>query len=205
MAEKHTVAAGDWIGAIAQAHGFAHWSKIWDHVRNAGLRALRSGPDMLMIGDEVHIPGPDDEPSMEVPTGRRVVFVARRSTDILRLRVTGVAAFVAAIGPVDFELEVGPERIVGKVEVEGQIIEAPLHPTAKTCVLTLGGTRRLEYAIGGIGPVEERNGTHARLVNLGFGGEPDRAVTTYQRIHGLEPSGVADEPTRLRLLAQYGG
>jgi hypothetical protein len=205
MAEKHTVAPGDWIGAIAQTHGFAQWSKIWDHARNAGLRALRSSADMLMIGDEVHIPGPDDEPSVEVPTGRRVVFVARRATDLLRLRVTGVAAFVAAIGPIEFELEIGAERITGTIESDGQIIEAPLPPTAKTCVLTLGGSRRIEYAIGGIGPVAERNGAHARLVNLGFDAEPDRALMTYQRLHGLEPTGVADEPTRLLILQHYGG
>ncbi len=57
MARKHTVEAGDWLGAIANAHGFAHWAKIWDHVRNEGPRALRSSPDMLMVGDEVQIPG----------------------------------------------------------------------------------------------------------------------------------------------------
>ncbi len=205
MAGRHTVAAGDWIGAIADAYGLPHWAKIWDHASNAALRALRSSPDMLMVGDEVHVPGLGDEAGVEVPTGQRAVFVARRPTDLLRLRVTGVGAFVAAIGPIAFELEIGSERIVGTIETEGQVIEAPLHPSTRTCVLTLGGTRRMEYAIGGIGPVGEERGAHARLVNLGFDAEPGPAVTTYQRIHGLAASGVADEPTRLRILQQYGG
>lgn len=204
MASKHTVAAGDWIGAIADAHGFAHWAKIWDHVCNEGLRALRKSPDMLMVGDEVEVPGPDDAPGVDVPTGRRAVFVARRPTDLLRLRVTGVAAFVAAIGPIEYELEIGGDRITGTIDQEGQVIEAQLLGAAKTCVLTLAGTMRFEYAIGGIGPVDEQQGAHARVVNLGFDAEPAASFTTYQRLHGLAPSGVADEPTRLRILQQYG-
>ena len=204
MARKHTVEAGDWIGGIANAHGFAQWAKIWDHARNEGLRALRTSPDMLMVGDEVQIPGAEDEPGVDVPTGRRAVFVARRPTDVLRLRVTGVAAFVAAIGPIDFELEIGADRITGTIEQEVQVIEAPLHAAAQTCVLTLAGTRPLEYAIGGIGPVDEQRGAYARVVNLGFDAEPTAAFTTYQRLHGLVPSGIADEPTRLRILQQYG-
>jgi hypothetical protein len=204
VASKHTVVPGDWIGAIANLHGFAHWAKIWDHGRNEALRALRSSPDMLMVGDEVHIPGPEDEPGVDVPTGRRVVFVARRPTDVLRLRVTGVAAFVASIGPIDFELEIGADRITGTIEHEGQVIEAPLHAAAQTCALTLAGSRRLEYAIGGIGPVDEQRGAHARVVNLGFDAEAPAAFTTYQRLHGLEPSGVADEATRQRIREQYG-
>jgi hypothetical protein len=71
--------------------------------------------------------------------------------------------------------------------------------------LTLGGALRREYAIGGIGPVEEERGAHARLVNLGFDGEPDGAVRAYQRTYGLEPTCVADAPTCARLLEHYGG
>jgi hypothetical protein len=204
VAGKHTVAAGDWIGAIADAHGFAHWAKIWDHSCNEALRALRKSPDMLMVGDDVEIPGADDEPSVDVPSGRRVVFVTRSRTMSVGLRATGVAAFVAVIGPIEFELEIGAERITGMIEKEGQIIEAPLPSTAKKCVLTLGGSMKLEYAIGGLGPVDEQRGAHARLVNLGFDAEPEPAFRTYQRLHGLAPSGAADEPTRLRILQQYG-
>jgi hypothetical protein len=205
VATKHTVEPGDWIGAIADQYGFDHWSQIWDHEVNEAIRALRRTPDLLMVGDEVNIPGPEDRPGIEVASGQRVVFVARAREDVLRLRVDGLTAFLLAIGPVEFELEVGSNKVTGEIEKEGQILEVPLDPKAKEAVLTLGGEKKLHYAIGGLGPADETHGARSRLRNLLYDGDDDEVTfKTYQRLRGLEPTGELDEPTRLEILAQYG-
>ncbi len=206
MATKHTVAPGDWIGAIAHAHGFKRWSDVWDHDVNAELRALRKTPNMLMVGDEVNIPGPEDQPGIDVASGQRVVFVARAQDDVLRLRLDGLAPFVKGLGPLDFKLEVGDQTVIGTIEKEQQIIEAPLPPSATEATLTLGGEMVLKYAIGGLGPAEEVGGARARLKNLSYQQDDDDEIAfrTYQRWRGLEPTGQLDGPTLSEIITQYG-
>lgn len=220
----HVVRLGDWLGAIAREHGFEHWSAIWDHPANEGLRELRGSPDLLLVGDEVHIPD-DGVRGVEVRAGDRVVFVARGPTDMLRVRVRGLGPFIAAFGPVPFVLEVGPEVVEGVVE-EDQELCVPLDPGARRAKLTLMQSDVYELDIGGLGPVGEDEGAHARLVNLGFrgdlepGGPAERddddgeeegdeprvlAVRAFQGRHGLERTGRLDESTRARIETEYGG
>lgn len=220
----HVVCPGDWLGAIAREHGFPHWSALWDHPANDGLRELRGSPDLLLVGDEVHIPA-DEGRGVAVRSGSRVVFVARRPTDVLRLRVGGLGPFMAAFGAVPFVLEVGPELLEGSIEEEGQELVIPLDPDAKRARLTIMQADVYELDVGGLGPVAEDEGAHARLVNLGFRGsfepggpaEPEVdmvdaaedpravAVRVFQGRHGLPRTGQLDESTRAKIEAEYGG
>jgi hypothetical protein len=222
MAKTHTVELGDWIGAIAEAYGFDHWSKLWDHKVNEPIRALRKSPDLLLVGDDIQIPETSDERGIEVPTGHRAVFVVRGG-DVLRLEVIGIGSFIAAFGPVDFALEIGEQKVEGKIEQEGQELTVVLAPTAKQAKLTLMGSDVYEFFIGGIGPVDEERGAHARLVNLGYGGAfepggaagPDggeavvdplvEALLLFQARNGLPPTGELDAKTKGALHAQYEG
>lgn len=231
--KTHVVAPGDWIGAIAATYGFARWPAIWDHEANAELRSRRGSPDLLMIGDEVAIPE-DERGGVLVTTGRRAVFTARGASDMVRIRVAGLGAFIAAMGPVGYELTVGDVVVCGELTGEAQVIEAPLAVGVTKAVLILADTERFEYAIGGLGPVSEPKGVYGRLANLGFAGgpmtarrggdDPDGpeatgspdgadavtdplidAIRGFQRHARLDPTGVLDEPTRSALLDRYGG
>lgn len=163
----HEIEAGDWLGALADAYGFAHWSSIWDSAVNASLRELRPSPDLLMVGDELHIPEGDVARGVEVMTGCRAVFVLR-GADMLRLRICGLASFIDAFGAVAFKLEAGGRILEGELEREGQELCVPLEASAKSAKLTLWGEVVHEFAIGGLGPASEGKGAHTRLVNLGF-------------------------------------
>jgi hypothetical protein len=214
MASEHIVGPGDWIGAIAQAHGFRHWAELWEHPVNEKLRGVRGSPDLLMIGDVVNIPAPEERRrGTRVRTGRRVLFQVR-GPDVLRLRLAGHGTYIAAFGPIDYVLQVGNAAAEGKLTRDPQTIEGPLPPTATTAVLTIAGGRRMEFAIGGLGPVDEADGAYARLVNLGFAPAPTlgapgpdsrtSALAGFQRNHGLEVTGELDAPTRAAIVRAYG-
>ena len=223
MAATHIVKAGDWIGAIAEAYGFDHWSRIWDHACNAGLRELRGSPDLLLVGDEVQIPDTGETRGIRVRTGQRVVFDVR-PRDVLRLKVVGLRSFIAAFGPVSFELEVGGEVIAGTLEDDGQEISVPLRPSASVARLTLLGAATYELSIGGLGPVDARKGAHARLLNLGYRGdfEPGgsreddgpqlgvgdpiaEAILAFQRRNNLPDTGELDDDTTNAIRVRYDG
>ena len=182
---------------------------------NEKLRAARGSPDLLMIGDVVLIPKPEERRrGTRVRTGRRVVFQVRRP-DVFRLRVAGHGTYIAAFGPIDYVLRVGTAAAEGKLTKDPQTLEVPLPPGATTALLTIAGGRQMEFAIGGLGPVKEAEGAHARLVNLGYASPPTlgapaadsrpSALASFQRDHGLAVTGELDEATQSAIASAYGG
>ena len=213
----HTIEPGDWIGAIAATHELSHWSVIWDHPANAELREVRGSPDLLMVGDELHIPTSGDAPGITVRTGRRVEL-RLRAPDRLRIRWGALDLFLRAFGPVPYELKVGSETFTGTLEKPDDEISAPLPADATSATLTLMEAETFELPIGGLGPASEGKGAYARLVNLGFGGlEPESqdgeqvtdpltaALRVFQAEHDLPTTGELDEPTSTKLSDVYGG
>ena len=213
----HTIEPGDWIGAIATTRGLSHWSVIWDHPANAELRQLRGSPDLLMVGDDLHVPDPGDPPGITIHTGRRVEL-RLRAPDRLRIRWGALDLFLRAFGPVPYELKIGSETFTGTLANPGDEISAPLPSDATSATLTLMETETFELPIGGLGPASEGKGAYARLVNLGFGGvehEPEEgeqvtdpltaALRVFQSEHELPATGELDAPTSTKLRDVYGG
>ena len=56
MAKYHAVKQGEYLSMIAKQYGFASHSIIWDHEKNADLRAKRKNPSVLFPDDQVFIP-----------------------------------------------------------------------------------------------------------------------------------------------------
>jgi len=214
---NHIIEPGDWIGAVAAAHGLPHWRLIWDHPANAELRELRGSPDLLMVGDAVHVPDVGQESGVVVRTGRRVEL-RLRAPDRLRIRWGALGLFLRAFGPVPYELKVGGETFTGTLESPDDEITAPIPSDATSAIVTLMGTETFDLPIGGLGPVTEGKGAYARLVNLGFS-ERDvpphdgeqvtdplaAALRVFQAEHDLPATGELDESTSTKLRDAYGG
>jgi hypothetical protein len=220
MPHSHIIAAGDWLGDLADRYGIGHWSHIWNDESNSELKHRRGSPDLLMIGDVVQIP--DAPPrEAEVPAGRRAVFVVRSSQERLRVRVTGLARFVEFFGPVSFDLRAGDVSVAGELTKDDSVIELPLHVAVQSATLILMGTQRFEMKIGGLGPADESRGAFARLESLGFTVAIDEsppeartreqavdplcgALLAFQTRLGLERSGRLDDVTFRALVSMYG-
>jgi len=222
MPRTHVIQPGDWLGALAERYGVVHGARIWADPGNAALREARRSPDLLMVGDEVVIPDGDAPEHVEVEAGRRAVFVVRSRRDVLRVRVIGVAEFIEALGPIDYELRTSEESTRGQITEDGQIVELPLSPAVTAAELVLMRNTRFELAIGGLGPAGERRGAFDRLEMLGYvaeivPGEADEAdgdqqvgdplaeaLRSFQAAHDLTPSGELDAATQRALADEYG-
>ncbi len=217
MPRTHIIAAGDRISTLAKEYGFANGGQIWNHPLNASLRAARGSADLLMIGDELAIPDAPSDAPVEVMSGTRAVFVLRTS-DVLRVRLTGIQPFLDLLGPMPYELRAGSQVVSGTLTDEAQLIELPLaDDTTTIATLSLLGRPSFELAIGGLGPLSEGKGAYARLESLGFtaerrpagereaAGDPlAAALLRFQKHHGLQATGQLDAPTRAALADAYG-
>ncbi|MCK4538982.1 MAG: LysM peptidoglycan-binding domain-containing protein [Candidatus Krumholzibacteria bacterium] len=73
---EYTVRSGDTLSALARTYRVeGGWQAIWDDDNNEELRDTRSGPDRLMPGDRVYIPGAEGNVA-PAPSGGTAEFTA---------------------------------------------------------------------------------------------------------------------------------
>ena len=60
MSTPYTVKSGDWLQKIAEQHGFAHYTEIYNHPDNAAFRQKRPDPNKIFPGDIIMIPDKED-------------------------------------------------------------------------------------------------------------------------------------------------
>src|SRR5262249_43751250 len=107
-------------------------------------------------------------------------------------------------------------QVSGTTDADGKVrLSVPVHVREIRVVFT---KRNVAYPVhvGDMDPVDEPSGVRRRLQHLGYydptsdaeGADRDererRAVIAFQKAHGLDPSGVADEATRGELVKQHG-
>ena len=74
------------MASIARQYGFRNWRRIYNHSRNAKLRATRESPELLSPGDDVFIP--DREPKYVMcETHKLHDFVLSKRPRWLQLRL----------------------------------------------------------------------------------------------------------------------
>jgi hypothetical protein len=180
MAKTHIVKQGETLSSIALENGFRNFHFIFDHPKNAALKAIRD-PHVLFPGDALFIP--DIEPkSVERPTGSLHRFVLQTSRLLLRLRLLDVngrpfantACDVGLAAGKEPDLEVtdadgGLEKPVAADVRKGEVIahvqvppkkDAPQKPPAEKV--------KFDLRIGGLNPEFKLSGQQARLNNLGY-------------------------------------
>lgn len=220
----HVVQPGECLALLAHRNGIADWRELWDHPENAGLKAKRKSPHVLLPGDSVALPGID-------------VGQLERSTDAThRITVTGSAAEVElvlvlrdhegdALAGEAYELtfvhEGRSQKRSGQLSGSGELRESvPVAVRSADLFLTaLGIHRRL--AVGRLDPIKDegaapvQTGVLARLIALGHGsrkagGGPHAdlraAVRSFQElVMGIrDPTGELDEATCTKLEEAYG-
>ncbi|MET0395876.1 MAG: hypothetical protein ABW277_03555 [Longimicrobiaceae bacterium] len=208
MPITHVVAEGDCIASIAFGNGF-HPDTVWRDPANAGLRALRGNPNVLLAGDEVVVP---DLREKRVPaaTGRRHRFRRRGVPEKLRMQVMDSDQPRAGVA---YVLEIDGARREGRADAEGRI-EEWIPPGARAGKLVIGSGEdadEIDLQLGGLDPVTTEAGVRARLENLGFlhaaSGEEaslDAAVRLFRQHHGLPPGDALDAAARSALLEAHG-
>ena len=215
----YVIRAGDHLARLAHEMNFDAKS-VWMDASNDGLRALRPNPQMLAIGDVLHVPEratADGQPLVSGTTNR---FRARPTS--IKVRLTFARGDVPwANEPWRVEaFRGGP--ITGATDGEGRFVaELPIDASSAVLVFPDRGVS-FPLRIGHLDPVEEDTGVTSRLRHLGYlttrqsatGRVPSadqlqnarrRAILGFQRDHGLPITGTMDDATRNALREVHGG
>jgi hypothetical protein len=203
----HIVRQGDCLSSIADRYGF-FWETLWSHERNAELRHQRTDPNVLMAGDRVFIPEirPKDESG---ETTRVHTFRMKGVPAKLNLRIQD--EFGEPRAGLKYTLSVDGKKTQGVVPEDGLISEV-IPPQARKAIITLETDEQWVLDLGYINPIGYGSGVQARLKNLGYylgeitgqiDDETRLALRRFQRDHGLEETGEADEATRAALEAAH--
>ncbi|MEA2560612.1 MAG: hypothetical protein QOH06_2116 [Acidobacteriota bacterium] len=211
----YTVRQGDGMSSIASRTGH-FWPTLWDDPANAGLKARRRDPEILLPGDMVVIP-PLRIKTERLQTGHRYRFRRKGVPVLVRFSVRDVRG--RTLAGRKYQLEVGEKVYEGVTDEEGRLEQyvAPVATEGRLTVLNDSPLypRRMSWTlrIGCLDPIDALTGVQARLSNLGFdcgdehGAEGPRtqaAVRTFQARNRLEPTGQVDESTRKALQEAHG-
>jgi hypothetical protein len=199
---KQKVGTGESVASLAKKHGF-FWRTIWEHGENAGLRAKRKDPSVLLADDEIFIP---EKQIKEVtkPTDAEHVFKRKGEPCKIKLQLLKLGKPRANE---DYILEIEGTQIKGKTDGDGKI-EHFIPGESKTGKLILrGGKEVYPVNIGYLDPVDEVIGIQQRLNNLGyscpqtneFDDETREALKKFQADNKLDESGEIDGPTKSKI------
>ena len=175
----HTIQPGDCILSIAAQYGF-DWHTIWEHSQNAKLKSLRKTPNVLMVGDEVHVP--DLVPKTQTaPVDKRHRFVRKKSTTEFRLRILHDGQPLKNKHyDANLDGRLLPGSTQDSTDDDGNL-KLRVPPDAQQLTITIREpdfTESYVVMLGHLNPTSDITGVQQRLKNLGCGcqvtGELDR-------------------------------
>lgn len=203
--EGQVVKQGDGIASIAWQAGH-FWETVWNDPANTALREARGMPEVLLPGDRVFIP-PLQPKSVRISTGKRHVFRRRGVPSRLQIRLAQGGEPRRGLA---YTLEVDGVKHKGESDGDGWIRQW-VPPDARQGELRLGDGTVHRLTFGTLFPVTDERGIRQRLSHLGIlpwkaesAVSPEEAVAAFQRLHGLTPSGQADEQTQKTLVEAHG-
>jgi hypothetical protein len=205
--KQHVVRQGEHLARLAAEHGLSSERPLWSHPKNAGLRAKRPSPFILLPGDEVAIPE-RSEKVVSCATGTLHTFVAGPGPLFVRLALRGLT-WAALAGAAVLTRFAGVSE--AETDAEGKL--AVVIPPQLAAGGLEVGPRALDLRIGHLDPVDEPSGQRGRLLNLGFlsgpaeDDDPDElafALSDFQADTGLSVTGHADAATRAKLVEKHG-
>jgi hypothetical protein len=203
---------GEYLTQIAAKLG-QDPDSLWNHPKNADLKAKRQHMDVLCTGDVVIIP--DDPRPAGLPlkrgTTNRYVATVPKVTMSIVVRDGGVA-----LKNEPYVIKGMGAPIEGTTDADGKLtFDASVHVREAHVVLAKKGLS-FPLHIGNMDPIGEPSGVEKRLLNLGFytalpttdeaaKAEALRvAVSAFQKANGEKPTGQLDDATRRRLAEAHG-
>lgn len=211
MAEliKHEVKSGETLVSIAHHYGYDAWEWAWNHELNRELREHGRGPNVLGVGDLVHLP-PIPETFHPAKTGKLNTFQLARTRTVVRVQVYD--DWGPSLDGLPYEVLVAGEPHAAGDVGRGGLIEVEVGPKVRELELRVHAPNRTlcwSLGVGKLAPFDTVAGQQARLRNLGLyegdvTGEADeafaRAVRRFQRrFPDLEVTGTCDAKTAARL------
>jgi len=211
MMVPYVVRTGDYLRKLAARFGFDA-EAVWNDPKNADLRAIRRSMDILVSGDLLYIPAPDDvDGSRPVNEGTTNSYQANVQTVFVRQRIllNGKALAGEPYVVVEFpELENQSSDGDGWVNL---VVPTYLHR------VTLDFTRRgvrFGLLVGHMDPENTGSGREMRLRHLGFLRTPPGQGTTpadvaqalgaFQSHYGLDDTGESNQATDDMLVKVHG-
>ncbi len=207
---EYEVQPGDCVESVAHRAGH-FWQTIWDHPRNAALKAARKNPNVLLPGDRLHVP-PLRLKEVGAATDGRHSFVRRGVPSKLRVCVQQ-GGKPRKNEP--YRLDVDGQIFEGVTDGAG-FVEVAIPPSASRGELIVGAGRTnrqvFHLDLGGMDPITTVSGVQKRLQNLGYpcglSGQMDddtsAAIALFQKSQDLPPTGELDQQTRDKLQQAHG-
>jgi hypothetical protein len=206
MPTRHIVQAGEGLESIAEQYGL-FLETVWNDDANAELREKRKSPFVLSAGDVVVVPDKRAK-TVRLQTGKSHQF--KRKGVPVQFRLLLLDADQQPRATVRYHLWIDEQLHEGVTDDDGWLCEW-ISPNAAAGRLELPAYH-VEYDLhfGQLDPIDREAGVRTRLRNLGYLGEDDdeaeslaAALTGFQRDHGLDASGSADDATRQKLVAEH--
>jgi len=210
----HRVRPGECFRSIAAAYGIADWNELFNHDKNASLKALRKDPHVLLPGDVVFVPK-REKPSLTFSSGSPQRYKATIPKAPLKLALKDHEGH--ALSGKAYKLRVGKTTFEGTIPGDGNVEhQVPAIATYAELEIdmsgAIGGKVLLPIRIGHLDPVDSITGIQSRLNSLGIGcpvsGKLDEAtrdaLAVFQSKVGLDVTGEADAATRERLEHAHG-
>jgi len=176
---SHVVGQGECIYSLAARFGH-DWKTIWNHPDNAGLKAARKDPGILLPGDRVHIPEVAPK-SVDLASGRRHRVVIMGQNVELNLRMCDAEG--EPVADAKYEIVVGKRRIPATTDGNGQLKASIPAAAAEVELRNLETGETYRLSLGHMDPADTASAVRKRLANLGYrldavdGGLDDQAVT----------------------------
>ena len=208
VATRHKVRQGEDVSAIAAAYGVPV-KKVIDHPDNASLKSERKGLNILRPGDVVVVPDREDREEA-AGTGQKVRF--RKKSDKTMLRLKLLDDDFKPRANVRYKLVVEGKTTEGSTDGSG-LLKERVPPGAARGHLILDGKDVLPLSFAALDPADSLGGVRQRLSNLGFAaGDGDcpmdektrGALRRFQKTHGLDETGEADDATKAKLEQVHG-
>ena len=209
-AGNHTVREGECVSSIAANRGLKVDS-IWDDPANAGIRAIRVQPNVLLPRDRLTIPDRARKEESRA-TDNLARFQLEAEPTFIRIRVKHRDRPVSGK---PFTLVVGAQTFQGLTDGTG-LVEQQILPGPTTGFLrVIDGTEihEIVLAVGKLHPVDTPTGIQQRLHTAGFdcgridgiiGPITRNAIRRFQTKFGLPPDGIAGPGTRAKLKEEHG-
>ncbi len=205
---RHKVRQGEDVSGIAEWYGVPV-KKVVDHPDNASLKSERKGLNILKLGDVIVVPDREDREETAA-TGQKARFRRKSDKTVLRLKLLDDDFQPRA--NVKYKLLIDGKTSEGSTDGAGMLKE-PVPAGAGRGHLILDGKDVLPLSFAALDPADSLSGVRQRLSNLGFAagdgdgpmdGKTRGALRRFQKTHGLDETGEADDATKAKLEQVHG-